>query len=104
MHGQRSARLQIFILCCVCCFHELENLLSDIPMFFSFNNPAGMCSLCQGLGKIEAVDIERLLDKNKSLNEGAIRFPTFEPGGWRLTRYIYSGFFDNDKKNKRLFR
>ncbi len=67
---------------------------------FSFNNPAGMCSCCQGLGKMEAVDIERLLDKNKSLNEGAIRFPTFEPGGWRLTRYIYSGFFNNDKKIK----
>lgn len=67
---------------------------------FSFNNPAGMCGSCQGLGKMEAVDIERLLDKNKSLNEGAIRFPTFEPGGWRLTRYIYSGFFDNDKKIK----
>ncbi|WP_313182894.1 excinuclease ABC subunit UvrA [Lacrimispora sp.] len=65
---------------------------------FSFNNPAGMCGGCQGLGKMEAVDIERLLDKNKSLNEGAIRFPTFEPGGWRLTRYIYSGFFNNDKK------
>lgn len=65
---------------------------------FSFNNPAGMCSHCQGLGKIEAIDIDRLLDKNKSLNQGAIRFPTFEPGGWRLTRYIYSGFFDNDKK------
>ncbi len=65
---------------------------------FSFNNPTGMCGGCQGLGKMEAVDIERLLDKNKSLNEGAIRFPTFEPGGWRLTRYIYSGFFNNDKK------
>lgn len=70
---------------------------SDI---FSFNNPAGMCGYCQGLGKIEEVDIERLLDKNKSLNEGAIRFPTFELGGWRLTRYIHSGFFDNDKKIK----
>ena len=67
---------------------------------FSFNNPIGMCSCCQGLGKIEAVDIEQLLDKNKSLNEGAILFPTFEPGGWRLTRYIHSGFFDNDKKIK----
>ncbi len=65
---------------------------------FSFNNPAGMCCHCQGLGKIETIDIDRLLDKNKSLNQGAIRFPTFEPGGWRLTRYIYSGFFDNDKK------
>lgn len=67
---------------------------------FSFNNPAGMCKYCEGLGKTETVDIEKLLDKNKSLNEGAIRFPTFEPGGWRLTRYIHSGFFDNDKAIK----
>ncbi|TKH37072.1 daunorubicin resistance protein DrrC [Paenibacillus polymyxa] len=67
---------------------------------FSFNNLAGMCSQCQGLGKVETIDIERLLDKNKSLNEGAVCFPTFEPGGWRLTRYIHSGFFDNDKKIK----
>ncbi|WP_324824695.1 excinuclease ABC subunit UvrA [Sinanaerobacter sp. ZZT-01] len=67
---------------------------------FSFNNPSGMCEHCEGLGRIETIDIERLLDKNKSLNEGAIRFPTFEPGGWRLTRYIYSGFFDNNKKLK----
>lgn len=67
---------------------------------FSFNNPAGMCSHCEGLGKTETIDIERLLDKNKSLNEGAICFPTFEPGGWRLTRYIHSGFFDNNKKLK----
>lgn len=65
---------------------------------FSFNNPLGMCSECEGLGKIDTVNIERLLDKNKSLNEGAILFPTFEPGGWRLKRYIHSGFFDNDKK------
>lgn len=65
---------------------------------FSFNTPGGMCGGCQGLGTIEAVDLERLLDKDKSLNEGAIRFPTFEPGGWRHARYIYSGLFDNTKK------
>ncbi|QAA31001.1 ATP-binding cassette domain-containing protein [Clostridium manihotivorum] len=67
---------------------------------FSFNNPSGMCSYCQGLGNIETVDIEKLLDKNKSLSEGAINFPTFELGGWRITRYIHSGFFDNNKKIK----
>ncbi len=65
---------------------------------FSFNNPLGMCPECEGLGKIDTVNIERLLDKDKSLNEGAILFPTFEPGGWRLKRYIHSGFFDNEKK------
>ncbi len=32
------------------------------------------------------------------MNEGAILFPTFQPGGWRLSRYTQSGYFDNDKK------
>ncbi|MBS7120456.1 MAG: excinuclease ABC subunit UvrA [Dysgonomonas sp.] len=67
---------------------------------FSFNNPLGMCSCCEGLGKTSIVDLDELIDKNKSLNEGAIRFPTFEVGGWRWTRYVYSGLFDNDKKIK----
>lgn len=67
---------------------------------FSFNNPQGMCSCCEGLGKTQSLDLEELIDKEKSLNEGAIRFPSFEPGGWRWTRYVYSGLFDNDKKLK----
>ncbi|MCL8537730.1 excinuclease ABC subunit UvrA [Chryseobacterium gallinarum] len=67
---------------------------------FSFNNPQGMCLECEGLGFVQTLDVTALLDKNKSLNEGAIRFPTFQPGGWRLTRYTLSGYFDNDKKLK----
>ena len=67
---------------------------------FSFNNPQGMCSYCEGLGKASTVDLGELIDKEKSLNEGAIKFPTFEVGGWRWTRYVYSGLFDNDKKIK----
>lgn len=67
---------------------------------FSFNNPQGMCPKCEGLGKIDMISIDRLLDRNRSLNDGAILFPTFEPGGWRIKRYIHSGFFDNDKKLK----
>ncbi len=65
---------------------------------FSFNNPLGMCPLCEGLGFVQTVNIDTLLDKGRSLNEGAITFPTFQPGGWRLTRYTLSGYFDNDKK------
>lgn len=67
---------------------------------FSFNNLQGMCPKCEGIGKVDMISIDRLLDKNRSLNEGAILFPTFEPGGWRLKRYIHSGFFHNDKKIK----
>jgi excinuclease UvrABC ATPase subunit len=65
---------------------------------FSFNNPKGMCEVCEGIGRIRDIDIERILDKNKSLNEGAILFPTFQVGGFRWSRYIESGLFDNDKK------
>lgn len=67
---------------------------------FSFNNPQGMCSCCEGLGKTSIVDLNELIDKERSLNEGAIKFPTFEVGGWRWTRYVYSGLFDNNKKIK----
>lgn len=67
---------------------------------FSFNNPKGMCAVCEGIGKINSLNIDRLIDKEKSLNEGAIVFPSFQPGGWRWMRYVYSGFFDNDKKLK----
>jgi excinuclease UvrABC ATPase subunit len=67
---------------------------------FSFNNPLGMCPECEGLGYVQAVEVDELVDKDKSLNEGAIKFATFQPGGWRLTRYVDSGNFDNDKKLK----
>ncbi len=65
---------------------------------FSFNNPDGMCPHCQGIGTEQTVDVEHLIDKHKSLNQGAIQFPTFEPGGYRWKRYALSGLFDNDKK------
>src|SRR5690606_15010634 len=67
---------------------------------FSFNNPQGMCPQCEGLGFVQTVNVSTLIDKEKSLNEGAILFPTFQPGGWRWTRYVYAGYFDNDKKLK----
>lgn len=67
---------------------------------FSFNHPQGMCPECEGLGFVQTLDVNALIDREKSLHEGAIRFPTFQPGGWRLTRYTLSGYFDNDKKLK----
>ncbi|WP_267739650.1 ATP-binding cassette domain-containing protein [Myroides injenensis] len=81
-------------------FSRIGTPFSGYATDFSFNNPKGMCTYCQGLGKTTIIDIDALLDKNKSLNEGAIKFPTFEPEGWRWTRYVYSGLFDNDKKLK----
>ena len=67
---------------------------------FSFNNPSGMCERCQGLGYVEDIDLNELLDFDRSLNEDAIKFPSFRPDSWRGKRYLYSGLFDNDKKLK----
>ena len=45
---------------------------------FSFNHPAGKCPRCDGLGIVNDLDIHKLVDFNKSLNdEDTIHFPTF---------------------------
>lgn len=67
---------------------------------FSFNSPAGMCKTCEGLGYIEDINLDELLDWDKSLNEGAIDFPSFGPDKERGKSYRDSGLFDNDKKLK----
>lgn len=68
---------------------------------FSFNHPAGKCQRCDGLGEVTELDIHKLVDFDKSLNdEDTIHFPTFGRGLWRWKRYAYSGLFDLDKKIK----
>ncbi len=67
---------------------------------FSFNLPQGMCDKCQGLGYIDHINPDKVIDYNKSLNEGAITFVSFGPGTWRWKRYAHTGLFDNDKKIK----
>ena len=81
-------------------FSRLGSPFVGYSNVFSFNNPLGMCLNCEGLGYEQTININTLINKEKSLNEGGIQFPTFQPGGWRLTRYTLSGYFDNDKKIK----
>ncbi|HEX7172225.1 MAG TPA: excinuclease ABC subunit UvrA [Candidatus Limnocylindria bacterium] len=57
----------------------------------------GMCAECEGLGRASTVDIDALVDRDKSLNEGAITFPGFGVGTWYHRIFVDSGFFDNDK-------
>ncbi len=54
---------------------------------YSFNDPQGMCPHCQGLGRTVELDLGRLLDESKSLNEGAIRHPAFAVGTNYWKRY-----------------
>lgn len=81
-------------------YSRLAKPFVGYSMVYSFNNPVGMCPTCQGLGQTKQLKVERLLDFDKSLNQGAIKFPTFQPGGFRWLRYTETGNFDNDKKLK----
>ena len=68
---------------------------------FSFNQPSGSCPRCGGLGEIRELDIHKLVDFDKSLNdEDTIHYIAFGKGGWRWIRYAHSGLFDLDKKIK----
>ena len=68
---------------------------------FSFNHPAGKCERCDGIGTVTDLDIHKLVDFDKCLNdEDVIHFPTFTTGAWRWKRYAYSGLFDLNKKIK----
>ena len=54
-----------------------------------------------GLGEIRELDIHKLVDFDKSLNdEDTIHYIAFGKGGWRWIRYAHSGLFDLDKKIK----
>jgi excinuclease UvrABC ATPase subunit len=68
--------------------------------YFSFNDPNGMCKTCEGIGRIVTLDLDKALDKEKSLNEGAILLPGYKPGNWQWKMYAATGFFDCDKKIK----
>ncbi|MGX7264838.1 ATP-binding cassette domain-containing protein [Enterococcus crotali] len=66
--------------------------------YFSFNDQAGMCPECQGIGKTVRIDEEKFLDRTQSLNSGAIQFSAFKNTEWYMKGYLDSGLFDNDKK------
>lgn len=68
--------------------------------YFSFNDPNGMCRTCSGIGKITQVDIETILDRDKSWNEGCVKDSLYSPGTWYWKQYAKSGLFDLDKPLK----
>jgi excinuclease ABC subunit A len=65
---------------CPSCGHSIDELE---PRLFSFNNPAGACSGCDGLGVTQFFDESRVvLHPESSLAEGAIR-------GWDRRNVYY---------------
>ncbi|HHT48007.1 MAG TPA: excinuclease ABC subunit UvrA [Firmicutes bacterium] len=59
------------------------------PRFFSFNSPYGACPDCDGLGYKMEIDPEKVLDKSRSLKEGAVLPWSAEEGSWSL-QYLLS--------------
>lgn len=68
--------------------------------YFSFNTPKGACQKCGGLGVELIVDLDKLIDFNLSLNEGAIKHRTWKVGSRYFNIQKSSGYFDMNKKLK----
>ncbi|MEX2469017.1 MAG: excinuclease ABC subunit UvrA [Pseudohongiellaceae bacterium] len=68
------------LFACPLCGHSISELE---PRLFSFNNPAGACATCDGLGVKQYFDINRIItDPSLALAEGAIR-------GWDRRNFYY---------------
>jgi excinuclease ABC subunit A len=71
---------------CPVCNHSLPDLE---PRLFSFNNPAGACPECNGLGTISFMDPKRVVQfPNLSLASGAIK-------GWDRRNQFYFQLLQN---------
>lgn len=62
-----------------------------------FSITGGMCPRCEGMGKVNDIDLTQLYDDSKSLNDGAITIPGYKADGWSVRIIASSGFFDADK-------
>ncbi|MEQ8954277.1 MAG: excinuclease ABC subunit UvrA, partial [Gammaproteobacteria bacterium] len=68
------------LFACPQCGHSISELE---PRLFSFNNPAGACGGCDGLGLKQFFDASRIItDDGLALSEGAIR-------GWDRRNFYY---------------
>ncbi|MFJ9592077.1 ATP-binding cassette domain-containing protein [Streptomyces virginiae] len=67
---------------------------------FSFNNPEGMCPRCEGVGEVSDIDVDQLVDRELSLNEGAITVPGFAVDSWYWQNMANSGFYSPDTRLK----
>ncbi|MBB3049996.1 excinuclease UvrABC ATPase subunit [Prauserella isguenensis] len=63
----------------------------------SFNVLGGMCSECEGTGRVTDFDLSAMYDDSKSLRDGPFTIPGWSADGWYGRIYIGCGFFDPDK-------
>ncbi len=63
----------------------------------TFTVAGGMCPRCEGTGSVKDIDLTEIYDESKSLSEGAITVPGYNPDGWYVKIFGESGFLDPDK-------
>lgn len=68
--------------------------------YFSFNTLKGACEKCKGLGIELNVDLSKLINFDKSLNDGAIKHRTWKVGSRYFNIQKAINYFDMDKKIK----
>lgn len=64
--------------------------------YFSFNNPNGMCPACAGIGKIMDLDMNNLIDADKTYDEGCFNLPAFGNGNYYWKVYRHPEYFRTD--------
>ena len=63
----------------------------------SFSITGGMCPRCEGMGRVNDIDLTQLYDDSRSLSQGPFTIPGYSADGWYGRIYGGSGFFDPDK-------
>jgi len=56
----------------------------------------GMCQRCEGMGRVNDIDLSQLYDDTKSLREGALTIPGYTADGWYIRIFAAIGI-DTDK-------
>ncbi|MEU8569016.1 excinuclease ABC subunit UvrA [Streptomyces pathocidini] len=67
----------------------------------TFSRTGGMCTHCEGRGRVSDIDLTQLYDDSKSLSEDPFTIPTYTGDGWVVRVIRESGFFDPDKPIRR---
>ncbi|MER6200893.1 excinuclease ABC subunit UvrA [Streptomyces sp. NPDC001586] len=68
----------------------------------TYNRTGGMCTHCEGRGKVSDIDLSQLYDDSKSIAEGAFTIPGWKSDNvWTVGIYAESGFLDPNKPIRR---
>ncbi len=84
LSGEESLYSENFA--CPDCGFSFEEIT---PRMFSFNSPYGACPACDGLGFKMEIDPDKVIDKNRSLNDGGVIAWSSDQNSWSL-QYLQS--------------